>query len=332
MTRIGTPVMRRTCWLTGFTAVLICGAAMGAASSHVDAGTDEASQRVSSGAPTMLAAAPEISLEPPSAAPGETVRLTIVGFAARSVTAAICGNEARRGSADCDMRGSVGVVLDPTGGPTVALVPASAPPSPCPCVVRVATADFRQIAVAPLELQGHESADLVDSAQPSGGILAAIAAQRAESGIADRIRGGLGGSIDYDVTVTVTNQTAAPIDGVVVAGSFGKAANHFLGDLSLLAPNRLEPGQSWQQVVSVSVPSWSINSVVWRIEAAAGIRVSRAVAETEQRPTLLIGLAVVLVVDLGLLGIRRRVRDRDRAPAGRTNAVSSRIPARSRVS
>ena len=67
-------------------------------------------------------------------------------------------------------------VLDVDGDSTVAVIPVSNPPAPCPCVVRVSTTDFDQIAVTPIVVTGHETSDLVDSGQRAGAIEASISA------------------------------------------------------------------------------------------------------------------------------------------------------------
>lgn len=272
---------------------------------------------------------PLVSVEPASAAPGDTVTLTVTGFRGRAVTAAVCGNEARRGSGDCDMLTSVSIVLNGDGSPTIAVIPVASPPAPCPCVVRVTTADFGQIAVADLDIVGHDVAEPVDSTEPTGGLTATVDARRADTGLTDRLRAGLGGAAAFEVTITLTNTTSAPLEDLTASGSFGRSESDFLGELVLDPPARLAPGQTWQQVLRVEVPARVFGTIVWRVEASAGTRTDRATQTVEQRPGILIALVLVLVADLGILAtrwrIRRRRRPRDEDPiaSGLTPAVDA---------
>ena len=259
---------------------------------------------------SVTTSTPTVQADPQEAAPGETVTLTIEGFDAHTVTASICGNEARRGSGDCDMTGSVGIVLNAADGPTVAVIPVTAPPVPCPCVVRVSTAAFDQIGVVPIVVTGHDIAEPVDSAQQQGAIDASISAQRTPASLGERLRASLGGAVGYDVTVTVKNTSVVPLGEVVVTGSFGRSADDFLGELELTAPGELAPGQTWQQVLRVTVPAQFVGSVTWRLDAASGTSRDRAGTVTDQRPSMLIALVLLLVADVGVLLIRWRIRRR----------------------
>lgn len=322
---MGTQIARHDHGRSRVALALACTAFVAGAAWRADAeaGAGLSAAFVSSVQPTSSVTSPSVAVEPGAANPGESVTLTIEGFKARTVTAAICGNEARRGSGDCDMVGSVGIVLDASGDATVSVIPVANPPSPCPCVVRVATADFQQVAVSPLKVIGHEIAEPVESAQQRGGIAAYIAVRRSAVGLADRLRSDLGGSVDYEVTVTVSNRTAVSLDDILIAGSFGPSEDQYLADLPLTPPTQLEPGQTWQQVVRATVPPRVIGELLWRVNASAGTRVDRATVVTEQHPTVLVGLLFVLVVDLGILAMRWRVRVRRRPPTSRTDDASA---------
>ena len=63
---------------------------------------------------------------------GQRVRMTITGFDAPVVIMAVCGNEARRGSVDCDNLGSQARENNLDGTPTIGSVVVGAPPAPCP--------------------------------------------------------------------------------------------------------------------------------------------------------------------------------------------------------
>lgn len=266
---------------------------------------------------------PAVTVEPSQADPGSMATLSIEGFESPTVTVAICGNEARRGSSDCDMVASTGVVLAADGTPTLALIPVVAPPMPCPCVVRVTSPGFDEIAVAPLEVIGHETAELVSSAQAGASLVVAISATRVAGGLAERIDAGLGGDVDYEAVVTLTNTGSAPVDGIILNASFGRSAVDFLGEIVVEAPASLGAGQTWQQVVPVTVPPRVVGTVAWKVTAAAGLFAAEASTTTTQRPTLLVGLVSLVVLDLGIVAIRWRIRRHARAAEKMTAAGAS---------
>ena len=105
---------------------------------------------------------PAVAVNPGEAAPGGNVTLTVDGFTSPYVTISICGNESRRGSADCNMAASVGVEVPQDGTPLVLQVPVVAPTVDCPCVVRVVGRDSIEIALAPLFITGHPVGPVVD--------------------------------------------------------------------------------------------------------------------------------------------------------------------------
>ena len=92
----------------------------------------------------------------------DRVIVTIDGFEARVVTLSVCGNEGRRGSADCNMVASKGLRLDGDGTATTAQFGISAPPVPCPCIVRVASRNADEVSVVPIKISGHPTGEVQD--------------------------------------------------------------------------------------------------------------------------------------------------------------------------
>ncbi len=93
---------------------------------------------------------PKVTLDRPEAAPGEKVLVSMSGFtAARGVSISVCGNLARRGSADCAMASSQGIGDRSVSRRHVAELLVQPPPLPCPCLVRVTSTSGDEFAVAP---------------------------------------------------------------------------------------------------------------------------------------------------------------------------------------
>ena len=68
--------------------------------------------RADAGAPDGLTNGPTITVDRPSIKAGDRVLVTLDGFEGTAVTISVCGNEARRGSADCNLTASEGLGLD----------------------------------------------------------------------------------------------------------------------------------------------------------------------------------------------------------------------------
>lgn len=258
---------------------------------------------------TPSTSGPAVALDRTVVADGEQVVLTIDGFDTLHVTISVCGNEARRGSADCNMSASEGLKLDTDGTSTVVQIPVAAPPAPCPCVVRVSSRTNDEIAIAPITLTGHPIERVVGAEGLDDPLVVSISAHAASAGVLASARTSLGGAATYDVVVTVRNRSTVPLSNVAVAGSAARADDQ-LTVLELDDPGAIAPGQTWQQVVSADVPAPSIGSIEWKVTVSGAGPTVTAIETTRQRPVLLITLAMLLVIDVSVLAIRGTVRRR----------------------
>lgn len=260
---------------------------------------------------------PVVTLDRTEVAPDDLVVLTIDGFAARVVTMSVCGNEARRGSVDCNMIASKGLRLDGDGTATVAQMGVATPPAGCPCVIRVSSTNSDEVAVAPITLIGHQIEPVVGGPSLDDPLVAVtISARAAPRGLLGWIRSNLGGRVNYEVTVTAKNITTELLHQVTVFGSVGRNANDELASLALDDPGEIAAGQTWKQVVSVEVPALSLGSLEWRVVASGAGPSVTTTSATRHRPVLLLLLAMALVIDLSVLAIRRRMRRRRASEAG----------------
>lgn len=254
---------------------------------------------------------PVVTLDRTEIDPGQRVVLNIDGFESSNVTISVCGNEARRGSVDCNMYASEGLKLDTDGTSTVIQIPIAAPPSPCPCVIRVSNRTFDEIAIAPITLIGHPVAPVVETPGQQGALDVTISANAAPLGLFARARASVGGPATYEVTVTLKNTSTVPMPTVSLAGSVARSGDQ-LATLTLEDPGLIAPGRTWQQVIIAEVPGPSFGSLRWRVDVSGAGPTVTAVVGTEQRPTLLIVVILFLVADVFLLMIRFVVRRRQR--------------------
>ncbi len=239
---------------------------------------------------------------------GSDLRVTVQGFQSQKVTLAICGNEARRGSGDCNMTSSMAEGLAPDGMPTVITMRVAAPPTPCPCLVRVSSGLDEEVAVAPIRIIGHPIAPVVDSPNLNDPFVLTIRAEPASSGAMGWVRSSLGGPVPYRVTATVRNRSTVPLDVARLAGAAGRSGGGDLVSFTFGTPGTLQPGQTWTQIVAATLPAPSFGTMKWHVSATTTGAPVTATSTTDHRPWLLIVIAMILVIDLTWLVMRFLVR------------------------
>jgi hypothetical protein len=257
---------------------------------------------------------PSISLDRSAVGPGERVIVTLDGFKGTAVTISVCGNQARRGSVDCNTTASEGLGLDRDGSSTVAQLPVAAPPLPCPCLIRAATTNFDEVAVAPIELIGHPVGPVV-GASTEEPLLVEVSARRAPHGLVANLRALLGGPTAYDVSVSVRNRSTETLDHVVLAGSAGRGHDDEVAQLELPSLGPLAPGQTWAGEVRATVPAPVVGEFVWQVTASGAGSSVRGEMPTRALPVGLGVLLVVLIGDIGVMLWRRVARRRTAAAA-----------------
>ena len=261
---------------------------------------------------------PQVVLENDELAPRDRLQFTLSGFEGPAVIITVCGNDALRGSVDCNTIQSEGLRLNREGGPTVSSIPVPVPPMPCPCIVRVADTNNTQIAVAPLVIIGHPVAPTVPPAEFVQPIVVSVVSEPADVGFADRLRSSAGGATAYDVTVEIRNRSAQRFENIKMSGSAGRSGRDDLVSIDFADPGVIEPGQTWTEQVTAMLPSPVWGSVEWRTTAAGSGPSVTATETTTHMPVLLIVLIVVLVIDILLLLVRLilRLRRRSRDSGG----------------
>ena len=253
---------------------------------------------------------PVVSLSETTVSPGERIMVTINGFKAHTVTISVCGNDARRGSGDCNMVKSKGVRIDPAVSPTVTKFGVSEPPYGCPCLVRVSSINGDEVAVVPITLLGHPVEPVVSPPKVDGPFVAvAIKARPAPRGSFGWTRANLGGPFHYEVTVRVRNLTTEALHLARVSGFVSRSTNENVS-LPLTDPGEIGVGQTWKQTVSVTLPAPSFGKLVWHVTVSGAGPTVTADATTQHRPILLIVILMLLIIDIGLLLMRFAIRRR----------------------
>ena len=253
---------------------------------------------------------PIVTLSRPEVEPGGRTVLTIDGFTSPYVQISICGNEARRASADCNMSASEGVEVT-LEEPLVLQMPVAAPPVDCPCVIRVVGKDASEIATTPIVVTGHPVGPLVDPPIIGDVVAVSITAREAPTGAFDALKSGVGGRTTYQVTLRVKNLATTPLKQVNVSASVGRSASDdSLASLDFEDPGVVGVGQTWQQTVMVVLPAPSFGSTEWRAAVSGAGPTVIGTKTTQHRPWLLIILVLVVVFNVWLILIRWRMRRR----------------------
>jgi len=252
---------------------------------------------------------PAVTLDQDEVIPGGRVVVTVDGFSSRNVTIAVCGNEARRGSADCEMTTSQQIRFEDNGEPTWTRFVVPEPTLPCPCVVRVTSPDNEEIAVTPIVITGHPVGPVVDPPTIGDLVDVSISAASNPDGVLDTVRASTGGPALYDVTVSVLNIGPSALRTVRLSVE-GSRGGNALPPIEIEDPGLIGVGQTWQQTVQVRVPAPSFGEVEWRATASGAGQPVGATITTNHRPVLLIALAVVVVAVIEVLLIRFTIRRR----------------------
>lgn len=246
-----------------------------------------------------------------AASVGQLVHLRGAGWGqpgSTVVTVMVCGNAALS-QVDCDLSNTAeGAIRQ--GGSFFAAIDISAPPAPCPCVLRIATPGSTDPLLLPITIPGLPVAPL----QPFVGPQRKVA-------IGDvSVRGNgpwtswFGASAKRTLVFSVANTGDVALHDPVVDVTIGRGANPDgfvtppkLGDLA--------PGQTKQVEVPIrlSAPSMGSYTASVRIDPVGLVTIGGAKTKTMPWGLALVAIAVLLLVACWLY--RRVRRKRITAPA-----------------
>lgn len=271
------------------------------------------------GAPPAHATEPTIALDRQQAAVGEHITVRLSGWPAALVSVELCGDNARRGSADCALDASVQRYVPPTGDATMTLT-ATAPVVGCPCVVRASTIDHSARASAPIALIGVTSPVTVhpDTTVHTGttaGTSLAITSLRVRRELGWSL---LGGPATVTVTMTVRNGTDRPVSVPVASVVVGRGA-HPTEFVPAPAIGALAPGESTIVAVPVTIaaPAYGDYTIRGEIGGLPLAAPATFEARTQTYPWAVAILTATVAVGYGLGLLRPAIRRLARRPRGR---------------
>jgi hypothetical protein len=247
-----------------------------------------------------------------AAAPGARVLVDVVGWEpGSSATVVLCGNEARRGSQDCDLRHGQSVELYTADSKKV-LLTVSLPPAPCPCVLRAYDVHSNVVITTPFEVIGAPTAPVVDGDAAVPRFIEVSARLREVRGsFTDRLRKILGGPVGRRLVLDVRNTSGGPLSGVTVSAALGRSAGH--GEaLEAPAPFDLAAGEHREVAVDVRIGAPSHGRYVVSGTTFAGGSAVPFSTGTSTTPVGLYILVLIVLVDLSVLIAIAVLRARDR--------------------
>lgn len=248
------------------------------------------------------------TVAPASAVPGTLVRVQSTGWPALTqVQAVVCGDLAIGGSNTCDQTtGQLGAA-DATGTVTLDLVVGD-PPSPCPCVVRVASYSGPVLSVdLPFVVEGHETGTPPTPVAPVADLQVSGVRLEGSGGVAALF----GAAPSRRLVVSLTNQGDAPAVDPQVRVGVGKSPKTEPTSLTV-TDLTIDPLQTAEVSVDVRLPFAAFGT--YRIAVAVGEDGAIARTTWSAYPWGLVALNILGVL-LIAWGVRRRYVATSRAAA-----------------
>ncbi len=289
--------------------------------------------------PEAGAATDEATVTPDSRVDvGELVTVSGSGWpAGANLVVEICGANAARGTLDCALEAGRTVATDLDGRFALQMT-AVAPPSPCPCVVRIwAVTGDSSSARIPLDLRFDDESPLGE-AEPDRSSGDAPPAPPTLS-VDARLEGAgdwwswLGGSIDRTLRLTAENTGDRTVSDAVVSLVWGSEELP-TGYLPLVPLGAIEAGETVEKRIPLEFDALTFGETRVRGEVLHPNGVTGFQATTSTYPWILLGAAAVIALAgaVALLGwanrlVRWVVRTNAARRDARTRAAVAMVPA-----
>lgn len=259
---------------------------------------------------------PAISLDRKTVKPGQTVTVRLSGFAAGNLLVELCGNEARRGTADCAVASSASTYAA-EGKTTAVMLNAAKPPVGCPCVIAVRPVTGGAPRTVPITVSGVPT--LSASERPAATSAAGtrrLSATSVSVGGGGLLDGWLAGGASRTLRVTLRNEGTTALTDLPLSLTTGRGPEP--ADL-VTAPGlgTLNPGQERTYSIPFTLDAPAFGRYTVRGEIGGLDEPIAFTAHTASYPWAF-PLLGALLVPLPLLTRRRKARP---APASRPGAA-----------
>jgi hypothetical protein len=249
---------------------------------------------------------PEVGVTPPVTKLGATVRANLNGWRVPLVDVSICGDDARRGSQDCDQTGSIGVLISRVGEGSGRMV--VHPPIGCPCVIRASTPDNSLVRTAPIEVRGFPMLR-PDQMYPPPGELAPANRLLVTAHLEDRASAAswFGAPTGHRLVLVLQNLGSTRLSDLSVSASVGREGKSGQ-PVSMPPVAAIPPYREVRLSVPVELPWPTYGSFVAAGKVDGLARPVPFFARASETPLGLVLVGVVGGVALALLGLRHRER------------------------
>jgi hypothetical protein len=252
---------------------------------------------------------------PDSAKPGETTLVESAGWPAfTQVQAVVCGDLGIGGSNTCDQSAGQLGAADKDGAVRLDVVVGD-PPSPCPCIVHVASYSGPALAVdIPFDVEGHATGTPPTPESPEADVQIAGMELEGTGGVSSLF----GAPATRRLVVTLVNQGSAPAVNPVLMVGVGRTPES-LPTSTTTTDVTIDPLQSTRVAVDVSLPvaafgTYYLSSSVRTAEAEGAAAAAEPLIARTTWKAYPWGLVALNVLALGLVawGLVRRVLGRRR--------------------
>jgi len=261
-----------------------------------------------------------MSVSPESAAPGQSVYVAAYSFPpSTNFQLEVCGDDALQGSTDCALSGSITRTTSDVGRFAANLL-VLMPPVPCPCVVAAFSSTLAEPIVTGLVVSGAPIAPLTQAAPP-----VKLKVQSAVLEGSGPAAAWFGAAPKRTLVLRVRNTATVPVASPIVVARIGNTP----------VPADNLPGIAAGQVRTYRIPVdfWNLAfgqyTVVGQVGAGNG-HFARFTVGVLLLPWALLAFALVIIIGLILLAIRRRSQRHARRtaePPGTTAGTEQAVPA-----
>jgi hypothetical protein len=258
---------------------------------------------------------------------GRRVRTVELGnWPSGVATVSVCGDDDRRGTADCDLTGAQSIGVAPDHVSTVFL-PTAPPPIGCPCVVRVSLADNSAVHTVPVDLPGVPFLR-PDEVPPGPPVLPSANDVTVEAHVdevpgepRDRALAAFAGPVDRVLVLTVHNGGATPVSSVTLTAVVGPDDRS--GEQIALppVPGPIAPGEERTVTAPFTIAAPAIGTSVVHGSLLGMDRPSSFRAVTGNRPWGIAAVALGILILLLASSVRSSRRRRGAAAPPRSPAV-----------
>ncbi|MGW4460745.1 hypothetical protein [Micromonospora sp. NPDC004704] len=250
--------------------------------------------------------APVITIDRDRTAPGDRIMVRLGGWPAGTTAVEICGNNGRRGSADCAVHDSLQTYVSTAGTATITLT-VTAPPVGCPCVVRVTSLNGSLGGTVPVVVAGVTAPPVPPETMAASPGVAAIEVTRVAVTGDWSWPALLGGPATRILLVDVRNNGTAPVVEPAITVTLGRGANP-TGFVPPPLLDTLQPGEQRTVRLPMTIGAPAVGSYTVRGEVGGPDGPARFSATIVSYPWGLVGVAAVLVAAFALAELRRSRR------------------------